>query len=255
MSIRTVNVGMLPDDFEDFLIGFFVEAPPFYTGVRIKVDLSGGRTKTTGSVTIDETLSYSNEKTFTRIPMERDSDETWITTSSLVSENDINEKNRSMIPISADECRIVMLTFGMAETFRSRQISKAPLEIRMLTEVDEICGSWVYTDTADPTNDDSGDIRTGFFGWPTLLFDTPAGDALRTPMTKWVPSFSSFTVAPSQFLGTTLEDGDRFLDVSGWNDLQWRSKLGINNVSYGETHLDPDVTSTVLVEVEWELLT
>jgi hypothetical protein len=253
MSIRTVNAGMIPDQFEDYLVGFYVEAPPFYTGVRIKITLSGGRSQVVEAITKDETLSYTNEKTFTRIPMERDSATLGIVTASSILQNDL-QYSGDLYPVSADECRIIMPTWGTNESFKSRQISKAPAEIYFQTDLDEICGSWTYTDADVPANNDSGDIMTGLFGWPRPVFVVPSGDPLRTPMTMWVPSTSSADVAPSVYFGTPTADSNTYLDITGWDDLQWRSKLGVNTITYGEVHADPSITSTVSVELEWELL-
>jgi hypothetical protein len=253
MSIRTVNVGMIPDQLEDFLVGYYVEAPPFYTGVRIKITFSGGRSQVVGAITKAETLSYTNEKTFTRIPMERDSATLGIVTASSILENDVQYSGEPY-PVSADECRIIMPTWGTNDSFKSRQISKAPVEIYFQTDLYEICGSWTYTDADDSGNNDSGDIMTGFFGWPRPVFVVPAGDPLRTPMTRWIPSTGSFNVAPSNYFGTSTADSNTYLDVTDWDDLQWRSKLGVNTITYGEIHADPSITSTVSVDLEWELL-
>jgi len=262
MSIRTHNVGAIPPDFEDFKMGFFIEAPPFYTGIRVKMTFSGERSKTEGSITTTETLSCENEKTFTRIPMFRDSDVAGIDEFALSEYDKEMQAISFLTPTDFDECRIVVPLWSKGDGLfiipRSPQIGKCPVEIYYETVFSintDVCGSWSVVDTDDPSNDASGDILIGSHGWPAFFFvvdpETDPDELFRTAASRW-------EVAPQRPPYHSLEpdgiDDTNFVDVSGWDIQQWRSKLGVNNVSYGEIHTDTGVTSDILVEIEWELL-
>lgn len=49
---------------------FLIEAPPYYTGIRIKMSVTGERSKTVSSIETVQTFDYEIEETFSRIDLD-----------------------------------------------------------------------------------------------------------------------------------------------------------------------------------------
>jgi hypothetical protein len=114
----------------------------------------------------------------------------------------------------------------------------------------EICGTWSETGHADPANDDSGDIMISSFPTGLAFWNASLGypEYLRAPADRWGTEIS----APSHFdSGGGAVVGQ---NIGGWDNAQWRAKMGTNSITYDETDwFDTGSTTNVSVTFEWEL--
>lgn len=253
MSIRVRNIVVSnPSMFsQNGGFGFYLDAPPHITELRLKMVFTGVRTETIGTVTRTETLDYTKEKTFTRVGIKRDSSEAGIYPSESFEAPDILA-TLDLAPIDPDEFRIFNLHWGNFETFVSPQMARAPVDMFYVTDfTPEVAGTWSYEDSANPLDDDSGDIMIS--SWPDLAFNQEPGmDEYREPMTRW-GSFD-FEI-PYYGFGSTLPPSPdpNYIDVSVWDYLEWRSKIGIYSYTLTETGFRTSGTSSAEGTLEWEL--
>lgn len=232
--------------------GFDLDASPHITELRLKMVFSGIRTETAGTVTRTETLDYTAEKTFTRVELLRDSATTGINPSSVFLEPDIHE-SIDFVPADPDECRIVNPHWGNFEVFVSPQMARAPVE--MYYERDftpEVAGTFSYQDSANPLDDDSGDIMIS--SWPIMLFSQDPGmDLYREPMTRWGSFADSFLIPYHPTFGKPSSADPTHVDISDWDFLEWRSKLEIYSFTLTESGYRTTGTSSAEGTLEWEL--
>jgi hypothetical protein len=254
MSVRTRSIGTPnPALFsQNGGFGLWIDAPPHITELRLKMVFSGTRTETVGTITRTETLSYTKEKTFTRIELLRDSTTTGVSEGAEFSTPDILT-SIDLVPDDPDECRIVNLHWGNFEAPVSPQMARAPIEMYYQRDLWEVAGSWDYADSANPGDDDSGDIIIA--SWPGLFFSQEPGmDEYREPMTRWGGALGDNFVIPYHTpFGVPTSADPAYIDVSGWDFLEWRSKNGIYSFTLTESGYRTSGTSSAEGTFEWEL--
>lgn len=250
MSVRTVNVGVV-NPLRLLDASSVIEGPPFYASLRLNLSISGSRSHTDGSgITRAESLSFSKEVTLSRVPL--------ILTASAPTPPAASDGLTSFTfdygvfsssPPGAGDFSVG--TENWDASGNSQQIGRQKLLlIYDQTFAAEVCGTWSVTGNPDPADDTSGNIEISAFPIPGFILSTISGspEDYRTPMDKW----RAVVEAPSVIgagSGTTTD-----VDVSGWTNAQWRSKLGTYFVDYTETDwYTSGATTDVTATFEWEL--
>lgn len=128
---------------------------------------------------------------------------------------------------------------------RGFDMAKQEFFLHVPTFLPETIGTFELIRNSDSEVLDSGDITGNVLFEPRFRHSTPPLN-YRTPADVWGVLYGSY-------------DGEfayADMDISGWSNLQWRAKSGINSASISEADLTLDavVTSTVTVTYEWELL-
>lgn len=250
MSVRTVSVGML-NPTKILESTSYLEAPPFYTELRLKLTISGSRSYTDGrGVTQAENLSYSKEITLDRVPMELSG----ATPSSQSAAGGLTTFGFDYADFTLSEPAAGYFSLATERwdvNFVAQQIGRQTLQpFYDPNFTAEVCGTWSETGNADPTDNDSGDIEISAFPVPIFWLSTAVGypDDYRTPADRW----GTTIIVPTRF-GSPSGTMDQ-VDLSGWTNAQWRSKLGINSVDYTETTWGiAGSTTDVTATFEWEL--
>lgn len=250
MSVRAVNVGIL-NPLRLLEASEYLEGPPFYSQLRLKLSISGSRSHTdSGGVTRSESLSYIKEITLDRAAMEFDA-----TPASPAPANEglttfkFDYGVFTLAPPSSGGFSIATERWDM--DFVGQQIGRQtllPFYDQNFTP--EICGTWSETGNSDPDLDDSGNIEIDSLPIPTFFLSTASGapEDYRKPADRWAASI----IVPTHFGPTT--GSTTAIDISGWTNAQWRSKLGVNSVTYTESYwYDSEATTDVTATFEWEL--
>jgi hypothetical protein len=255
MSVKAYNVGISsPMELRntDFGAGEYIDASPHIETFRIKMDFSGTRTETVGTITRTETISYTKELEFDRVPYEAGSTAFGVAAENGIIGFDIASPDE-YIPSDTTKFRALQPTFG--ETFGEEPFIIQPYAAKSLLYLfyemafaDEVCGTWEYTDTAIPANDASGDLLIGSF--PNIIFREYTGLYDRLTPEGWGVADGDFSV-PTKY-GSFSTSDPRFIDITGWDFLDWRQKTGLNTFTIAETSYRTG-TTTVEATIEWEL--
>ena len=245
MSIRTVNAGILnPTKLLDVFLYF--EGPPFYSQLRLKLTISGSRSHTDGSgITRAETLSFTKEVTLDRVPME------------LAGISPTAPAPGSGPANDGFDAGEFTLSSPASGYFSVGALSEVPTKVGWqiidffydASFTSETCGTWSETGHADPADDDSGDLQISFLPSGFAFWNATLGypEYLRAPADRW----GTKIILPSHFASTEETVGQ---DISAWSNAQWRSKLGVNSITYNETEwYDTGATTDVTATFEWEL--
>jgi hypothetical protein len=234
-SLNVENVGSF---LEQMGISFFIDAAPFYTGLRIKMTFEGTATKDAGAYTL--ALDGEIERTFERVALPR-----------IAGEPIFDDFSSRYVPSGTpDDGQIWMLLLnapGIGYPGASpveQAIRVVPNELRF---EDQVVGTW-----EKPALSESGDVTASirvfspFYTGPDP-FPEPGQRAL-------------YPGTNIQFSGATLEAGEYtfFLDlwtflpipITGWGRPQWRDQRGLRT----QTHTSVEDGTSMTVTLEWEFL-
>lgn len=241
MSIKVKTAYGTPRYFRDIIevSGGWAEmdAVPFYTGIRLKNSASGVRTKTVGTITTEESVDYSVEETYARIPTEWDAGAGfWQVWDQTIGVDCAWGVAAAVKPPPAGSCHIRVRINGdgsyLSVGIFATPPVRSPQKIGVHTVTD--------TETNPPTvtrTDMTGTITTRV---PTFWSESAAGTRNRD--SHWGFSGHPFDV--------TYPDGG--IDISGWSIAQWRDLRGVFVQSGPERRGIWD-TNTIIHSYEWEI--
>ena len=252
MSVRTVNVGLL-NPLKLLDLGELTEGPPFYSELRIKLEISGSRSIVDLGLTYSESFNFSKEVTFSRAPLELDTDGIDFPNA---EDGLVNFDFDSVFfvtpvePASGDFC-VATVPWSKSSPASPQQTGRQALSLFYATTfTPEVCGTWSITGNPDPADDTSGDIEISAFPIPSFALSTGITGPLdyRKPYDEW----EAYIEIPSVLAAST---GDTVaLDISGWTNAEWRSKLGVHSVTYNDSGwYGVGSTSNAEATFEWEL--
>jgi len=223
--------------------GYF-EASPHINTLRIKLTLSGSRSRTVGNITEEENLSYSKEITYSRVPLPISAYNTMSRLTPATGIFELISSPATPIP-AANEFQLATRTYESIPV----HIGWQNLQFFLYDTgnfTSEVCGDWTYTDTGNPANDDSGDIEIDQLPTPWIPVFDPARAA---PSDIFYGNYYGVVIAPSVLFRSYT--GSMNADISGWTDADWRAKTGVQTASY--TQPSGGITSSVVANLEWEL--
>lgn len=221
----------------------FIDAAPFYTGLRVKLTFSGSDSRDSGNYTIN--LSGVIEKTFTRvdIPIETDP----------LGGAFTHDQWTSSRPYAGNPPADSFWLWLAYPGINYRGVSSREQAMRFFPNYfhfdAEVVGSW--SDTSAGT---SGDAEAEFdFTAPVAGTSDPGlGTYERGVWQRYGVAFTGstadITAGPYSYnlpLWTDSPSGG--INISGWTQSDWRDQRGI----YSMTFTDPG--SSLQVEVEWEI--
>ena len=221
-----------------------VEASPHLETLRIKLTLSGSRSRTVGNITEEESLSYTKEITYSRVPLPISAYNGLSRLTPATGIFELIDSPDTPIP-AANEFQLATRTYGSVPMHMGWQ----NLQFTLYDSgnfASEVCGDWTYTDAGDPANDDSGDIEIDQLPTPWIPVFDPARAA---PSDIFYGNPSGVVIAPSVLF--TSYQGSMNEDISGWTNADWRAKTGVQTASY--TQPSGGITSSVVANLEWEL--
>lgn len=226
----------------------YVEAVPHYTGIRIRMAVSGTREKTVSGDTTTQTLDYEYEETFTRIPMVFAS----ITSGAAGGVGGIDDYTSSdrafyQTPTGAD-CYML----ATVEAFGNGRMAPAYQTLAIvLPEPPEAVEASIGTQTSPSgtitlkTSTDWTAIAPGFFHSTAL----PSGEF--SLVDKWGTNLFRAFAGLGPYLGDILASGTLAVSTLGASD--WRDLRGSRTI----TIADPDAanwdTSSVEYTYKWEI--
>ena len=224
--------------------GYF-EASPHINTLRIKLTLSGSRSRTVGNITEEESLSYSKEITYSRVPLPISAYNTMSRLTPATGLFELISSPATPIP-AANEFQLATRTYESIPVHIGWQnLTFFLYDTGNFTS--EVCGDWTYTDSGNPDNDDSGDIEIDQLPTPWIPVFDPARAA---PSNIFYGNSYGVTIAPSVLFGSGYS-GSMNEDISGWTDADWRAKTGVQTASYSQP--SGGTTSSVVADLEWEL--
>lgn len=231
--------------------GGYFEASPHINTLRIKLTLSGSRSRTVGNITEEENLSYSKEITYTRVPLPISAYNTRSALTPYTGLFELISSPATPIP-AANEFQLATRTYGSIPV----HIGWQNLTFFLYDSggfTSEVCGDWTYTDEGDSNNDDSGDIDIDRLPTPWI----PVFDYTRTAHSNiFHGNPTNVTIAPSVLFGSN--NSYMNADISGWTNADWRAKTGVQTasvaeISYSLPEFTGGITSSVVANLEWEL--
>lgn len=252
MSIRVANPLMASPKLMDAIYPYVYrgyEASPIINTLRLKLVISGGRTETIGDITREETLSYTKEITYNRIPLPPSCYDYNTDLTPEIGVFELGAGTDDTPLLAANEFRAI--TYG-GDELTLLQTAWQPLALLVYNDAEftsaEVCGGWTYTDAGNPDNNDSGDLF--IYELPVPLI--PQSYDRHQPAQEWNGNLNNRDLAPSFFTSPLTDPLN--IDISAWTPTDWRSKLGLRTFSIDEpSPWRTSGTSTVNAAFEWEI--
>lgn len=219
MPIPVHTIGCTParlNELADAAVYYWVEAKPYYSGVRVKIDLSGS------DVYGPNTYSYSKEFTLTRVPIVADPESIALNQSGLQTFN----------PVAPGDGECLMALARNATNFGTRVICPAAQGVSFLPP------SIYYYDEVIGEDDDDTPILSGVAILLPHCANFDFVEVIDDCFRFWV-QFGLWPAFESR------------LDISGWSEAKWRDLRGtytdtLTYVSGAEIN--------ITLNVEWEIL-
>lgn len=221
-----------------------LEAAPYYTGIRIKMSVSGVRSKTVSSIETTQTFDYEIEETFSRVPLEFSSF-TSGANGGLLGVDDYSSTDIGALEMPEGSDCYAVLT-GEAFLYLPSPgyqtiffiLPEPPTPVETTIGIHEHNG--VTSDLK--TSTDWTPLAPQFFHDPTPPLDE------RVLSNRWgVTTFRTF-------VGDTENVGDDPVEASVASPASFRDLRGVQTVTVADPESGDWDSSTVSYTYEWEIL-